>query len=172
MSRLTQDAKRLIVTRLAVFTAHSDIRQELAAQGVGVSLSQIAYYDPSSRGTDVAAEWRTLFERTRAALISETAKAPAAHRAVRVHRLERMAEKAEARSNYKLSAQLLRQIAEEQGNMYVNARGDHANAVSPDEHAARIKGALREMDGLTAPTGPVLVADDDTTIAAPLRRVI
>jgi hypothetical protein len=124
MARLTSDHKRLIVQRLATFATLTEIREELLQLGADASLSQIMYYDPDSKGTHVADEWRTLHAETRERFIVETAGIAISHQSFRLRELERLYRKTASgtRANVVLGAQLLKQAAEEVGGAFTNRR--------------------------------------------------
>jgi hypothetical protein len=58
--------------------------------GVVVSLSQISYYDPETKTSDLAQKWRDLHRETRAAFVKETASIAVAHKSFRLRELGRM----------------------------------------------------------------------------------
>lgn len=121
-AKLSDDAKLYIVQRLAMFDTPSQIADGVREEfGVVVTRQSIEHYDPAKR-PQIAQRWASLHAATRTAFLEETAKEPAAHRAVRVRRLARMAERAELKGNIPLAKELLKQIAEEVGDAYTNTR--------------------------------------------------
>ena len=79
----------------------------------------------------LSAEFRAIFEATRATFLEETAAIGVSHRAVRLRAIERLAYKAEALGNLVLAASLLEQAEKEVGNAFTNKRevaGDAAAA--------------------------------------------
>ena len=123
MAKLTKATQRAIVQRLACFEAPSDIQAALKAEGVDVSLSQIAYYNPATASPDLAAEWRTLYQETRERFVADTAGVAIAHRRVRLEARARLAGKAEKQGNLVLVKDLLEQAAKEVGDVFTNRRG-------------------------------------------------
>ena len=60
-----------------------------------------------------------------------------------------MARRAKKQKNYKLAADLLRQAAKEDGEMYVNHRAKAPVAESEDERIQRMRSAIMLMDDLS-----------------------
>lgn len=120
MAKLTSEVKRMIVQRLAIFDAPVQIQAELRAMGVDVSLPQIAYYDASMATEDLGPRWRTLFHETRSAFLKETTAIAISHKAVRLRRLGRIADKMALNGNVVMEMAALEQAAKEVGNVYSN----------------------------------------------------
>lgn len=147
MAALNDTHKTFIVTALARYDAPSSVAEALRETfGIEASSGQIAYYDPSnaqSRG--LAEKWRTLFDETRRAFVEEVSGEAAAHKAVRVRRLSRWADRAERMGNLPLAASLYEQIAKEMGEAYTNRRvlqGD-------PERPLAVADAREDLKGLT-----------------------
>lgn len=166
MARLADAHKRLIVQRLATFASPTSIQGELQELGIEVSLSQIAYYDPGSRGTDLAQEWRDLFEATRQKFTADTSEIAISHRAFRLRELGRLYQKVTdgGRPNVPLAKELLIEAEKFAGDAYVNARANSPAAETEEERVQRMRAAFAAMDeatlGMSAPaaaTGPTLV---------------
>src|SRR5687767_11907269 len=111
--------KTLLVQRLAVWDTPSEAATALKAEcGLEISPQRAEAYDPTKRaGRRLSRPLRELFEATRKRFLAELGDLPAANKAVRVRRLERMSVNAEGKGNYVLAAALLKQIAEEVGNV-------------------------------------------------------
>jgi hypothetical protein len=122
MAKLSQEHKRMIVQRLATFVAPSDIVAEFKEMGITVSTSQVVYYDPASKGTELAAEWRTLHAETRSAFVKDTSQIAIAQKSYRLRELDDMQRQAKRKKNFPLAAQLLEQAAKEIGEAYTNRR--------------------------------------------------
>ena len=122
MATLKSEHKRLIVMRLATWVKPTEIKQELQELGVVVSLPQIAYYDPQSKGTDLAPEWQQLHALTREQFLKDTAHIAISHRSYRLQELGDMYAKSKQGKNYPLAASLLEQAAKETGDSYTNKR--------------------------------------------------
>lgn len=124
MARLTAEQKTFIVQRLACFDTPSAVAEAVKEVfGLELTRQTIQVYDPTKiAGKTLAKKWRELFDATREQFLTDTTGIAVSHKAVRLQRLERMADKAEARGNYVLAAQLLEQIAKECGDMFTNLR--------------------------------------------------
>lgn len=151
MPRVNSQVASFIVTRLACFERPKEVQDALRDTfGVEMSLPQIMYYDATASGNDLGQKWRRLFKVTRARCIKETAEIPIAHRAVRLRRLQRLADKAEDMRNIPVAGQLLEQAAKETGDFYTNRR-----VVAP-----------ADAEGLAAELGKLLGADPSELLAA------
>lgn len=134
MAKLAHKVQVFIVQRLALFDSPQQVADAVKEEyKITIPRQQVENYDPEKRPT-ITKEWRALHAATREAFLKESAKEPAAHRAVRVRRLARMAERAEDRRNYPLAASLYEQIAKEIGEAYTNRRvlvpGDPLNELA------------------------------------------
>jgi hypothetical protein len=159
VTRLSDEEKTYIVQSLACFDAPSAI-STAAKQDLGLEVSRqgIEAYDPNKRaGRALAARWRVLFAETRKAFLEDTAKIAISHRAVRLRALDRMATRAEGRGNYKLAMELLRQAAEEMGDVYTNRRELSGNGGALVQGIVRIERVIVDAKG--APTGKTYVGE-------------
>lgn len=121
-SKLSDEIRSFIVQGLACYDTPSVVAEAVKQEfGVAVTRQAVESYDPTKyAGRSLANRWRTQFEETRAALKKATVDIPVAHRAYRLRALQRMFEKAEAMRNLPLAASLLKQAAEEIGDVYTN----------------------------------------------------
>jgi hypothetical protein len=155
MATLTDPIKEFIVQRLAMFDTPTEVADAVKAEfGITVDRRQVQLYDAERSGEKPAAKWIALFETTRAEFLTEKAKVPVAHRAVRIRELEKLYHGSKQAKNRVLAAQLLEQIAKEVGDAYTNRR-----VLSPEDPAealARELGIsaeeLRKMAAGAAPT--------------------
>lgn len=124
MATLSSDQKRFIVQRLAVYDRPSDVRDALREEfGVTVDLSQLSHYDPTTRkGRKLAADLKELFQDTRRAFVDRFQGVAIRHKAVRLRRLERIADAAASMRNYRLEMDALEQAAKELGGAYTDHR--------------------------------------------------
>lgn len=122
--KLPVEVQTFIVHQLACFDAPTVIADAVKAEfGLKISRQLVETYDPEKRaGVNVAAKWKAMYEAARAAFLEDSSKVATTHRLVRVRRLERMADAAEARGATVVAAQILKQIAEEMGGAYTNRR--------------------------------------------------
>lgn len=124
MGRLNSEQKTFIVQRLACFDTPSSVAEQVKEVfGQELTRQAIQQYDPTKvAGKNLAKKWRELFDSTREKFKSDTSEIATSHKAVRVARLERMADRAEAMRNFALASQLLEQIAKEMGDAFTNLR--------------------------------------------------
>ncbi|MBX9853906.1 MAG: DUF2280 domain-containing protein [Gemmatimonadaceae bacterium] len=154
MARLTEEVQAFVVDRLAMYDTPSTVAAAVKeAFGITISRQQAEAYDATRSGKKPSAKWIRRFHATRQQYRERVDDVGIAHRAVRMRRLERMANRAEERGNLPLAAQLLEQAAKEMGESYTNRRIlEPANpvaalaatlGVTPEE----ITGALADMAG-------------------------
>lgn len=149
MARLTETVKRYVVQRLACYDPPTQIAEGVKEEfGLVVSRQRVHEYDPNHGKPSKSL--RALFHATRKAFEDGISSEPAAKRAVRIRRLARMAEKAEAKGNSVLAAALLEQIAKEVGDAFTNRR--------KLEHSGEVKTGA-SLDDLTDAELAQLAAD-------------
>lgn len=124
MATLKDEHKVFIVQALACYDTPTQIAAAVKEVfGISVTRQQVESYNCKRQaGQSTAKKWVAIFNKTRDDFEAEIAKIPVALRAVRLRRLERYVDQAEASGNLVLAAQLLEQIAREQGGMYENRR--------------------------------------------------
>lgn len=122
--KLNDAVRTFIVQALACFDTPSAVVAAVKKEyGLEVSRQSVEGYDPTKvAGTKLSKKWTALFEETRKVFLEDTAGIAISHRAVRLRALQRMAEKAEGQGNLVLAKELLKQAAEEVGNVYSNRR--------------------------------------------------
>jgi hypothetical protein len=109
--------KRFLVQRLAYFdtptVAGKAFKEEF---GVELKRNRVSYYDPTTKmGAALAEDFKTLFFETRKQFLEDLESIPTANKAVRLRRLDRMANVAEDRGNLVLAADLGERAAKEVG---------------------------------------------------------
>lgn len=121
---IPDDVKRFIINALASFDTPSQVVAAVKDEfGIDVTRQAVEGHDPTKHaGRSLAPKWREMFEASRKGFIEEATLVPIAHRGVRLRALQRMAQRAEAKGNLPLAAQLHKQAAEEVGNAYTNRR--------------------------------------------------
>lgn len=121
---MTDEVKAFVVQGLASFDTPSQVVEAVKAEyGLTLTPQGVQLYDPTKyAGRKLATKWRVMFEKARAAFITDSSSIPIAHRSTRLRTLQRMAAMAEAKGNYPLVAALNKQAAEEMGNSYTNRR--------------------------------------------------
>lgn len=124
MARLHASVKRAIVRGLAAFDSPGQVAKSVKAEfGVDVSPQQVEAYDPTKRaGADLSAELRTLFVEERERAKMDIDAVAIAHKPVRLRKLQRAIERAEARGNDAMLLQLLDQAAKEVEGTYAGRR--------------------------------------------------
>ena len=120
--------------------------------GLSVSLSQIVYYDPGSKGTDVAKKWRDVYAETRERFKADCDDIAIAHRSFRLRELNRLYQKATGgtRPNIPLGMEIIVEAEKMAGDMYVNVRAGKANGVEDQLRRARTAALLKDLDLGTA----------------------
>jgi len=119
MARLSYHQKAFIVKQLACFDEQSRVVELFKLEfGFDITRQKVDDYRPGR----APRRWAELHDATRAQFLAKVSDIPAANRAVRIHRLERMATRAEARGNFALAAALYEQIARDVGRMFSNRR--------------------------------------------------
>jgi hypothetical protein len=122
MAKLTQEVQAFVVQQLACFHTPSEVAAAVSEMfGVEIGRQQTWKYSPANN-PELAPKWRALFDTTRAAFIADIDSIPIAHRVVRLRKLNRLVDQAEAKQQPALVAQLLRQAAEEAGGVLTNRR--------------------------------------------------
>jgi hypothetical protein len=124
MAAIPEDLKIFIVTSLACFDSPKQVMQDVKEQFcVVVTSQQLSAYDPNTQnGKRLSKPFKALFEQTREQFLKDATKVPIANAAVRLRKLQRLYESAEARGNMAMAAQLLEQAAKETGGAFTNRR--------------------------------------------------
>ena len=122
--KLTDEHKTFLVQRLAMFDTPSAAAKAIKEEfGVTITTQAVEHYNPQRHaGRDLAERWVTLFEATRKTFLERLDDIPSANKTVRVWRLENMSVAAQQRGNFTLASALLKQVADEVGNVYTNRR--------------------------------------------------
>ncbi|MGA4550583.1 DUF2280 domain-containing protein [Methylorubrum aminovorans] len=124
MTTLSDEVKTFVVQQLACFDAPSVVVAAVKDEfGVSITRQAVEAYDPNKvQGQRLSEELKQLFAATRERFLSDQAAIGVSHRMVRLRRLERLANKAEAQGNTALAASLLEQVAKECGDAFSNRR--------------------------------------------------
>lgn len=122
--KLSAAAKNFVVQRLACFDSPSVVAEAVRKEfGETIARQSVEGFDPTKRaGAKLARQWQAAFFEARTDFLDDVSGIALAHKAARLRRLQRMADKAEDQGNMALAAQLLRQAAEEMGNSFTNRR--------------------------------------------------
>ena len=123
-SELPDEVKTFIVQALACFDPPSVVASAVKEEfDLVVTRQRVHSYDPTKKaGEDLGAELKAVFEATRKAFLEETASIGIANRAVRLRKLDRVAQKAEAAGNHMMVMGACEAAAKEVGDAFTNKR--------------------------------------------------
>lgn len=139
--------KREIVQRLACYETPSQVAAAVKEVfGLTVTRQRVHYYDPTSKmGAALPAELKTLFEASRKAFLENVDAIPITNKAVRLAKLNRMADLAESRGQIPLVMALCETAAKEMGDAFTNKRDlNHRGAVD-----IGVSELMKALDGAT-----------------------
>lgn len=123
MADLTEEMQDAIVRRLARFETPTNVARAVGEEfDVEISRRQVAAYNVGTASFEGAQKWVYVFDAERAAYRKELEQHAISDVGFRLGMLQRGALAAEARGNYVLAAQLLKQAAEDVGGAYSNER--------------------------------------------------
>jgi hypothetical protein len=123
--KLTEEQKFFLVDQLATFVPLMTALEALKTEWPEIEITRQSaqHYDPTTYAGRVLSEaLKTRFHDVRQRYREETANLAASGRAERVRRLQRMADAAENMKNFALAKEILKQIAEEMGDVFTNNR--------------------------------------------------
>jgi hypothetical protein len=114
--------KRFIIQRLACFDTPSQVAAAVLKDfGVSLTRQRVHYYDPTKKlGQGLAEDLRAQFFETRKAFLEDIDGIGIANKAVRLRRLDRMAQRAEDSRDWTTAAALMEQAAKEMGGAFTN----------------------------------------------------
>jgi hypothetical protein len=121
---LPHEVKTFIVQALACFDAPSMVVAAVKEEfGTIVTRQRVHAYDPTKKaGEDLGAELKAIFEATRKRFLEETADIGIANRAVRLPKLDRVVQRAEAAGNHVMVMQACEAAAKEVGGAFTNSQ--------------------------------------------------
>lgn len=124
MAALQKPVKTFIVTQLGRFeSARSVIDMVKERFGLTLTHQQISNYDPATKsGERLSPELKAIFESEREKFRKDIDAIPIANKAVRLAMLQRAALEAQKVGNRNQMAALVKQAAEEVGEVYTNKR--------------------------------------------------
>lgn len=142
MPRLHAAVKCAIVRGLASFDTPGVVAKAIKAEyGVAVTPQQVEAYDPTKRaGAALSAELREIFIAEREKAKTSIDDVAIAHKPMRLRKLQKAIERAEARGNDGMLLQLLGQAAREVGGMFESKRQVAVEAKVTSERAAATSG--------------------------------
>lgn len=112
---LPDHIKKFIVESLACYDTPGQVAKAVKEEfDLDVTRQQCAAYDPTKvAGQDLSQPWQDLFYSTRKSLLEDEATIGIAHRPVRLRKLERLLERAEADDNLSMCKTVLELIRKE-----------------------------------------------------------
>ena len=146
-TKLKLTEKRFIVRLLAVYETPSEIVPIVKEKfDVEISKQGVAFYDPTTiAGNELSEELKTLFFETRKQF-EEAEILPLSKKIVRIKKLSKYVQSFENNQNYIGAAQIIEQIAKEEGDAFSNRRQIDIKNVSKlsDEELLAIVGSESE----------------------------
>lgn len=119
--QLSEDVKRFIVTSLAVYDRPSEVVEAVKEKfHIKITRAGIQCYDPTkAAGADLSEELNKIFTEAREKF-DNTEEPPLSKKRTRLKRLNNIADKLEDLGNLVGAADIMEQIAKEQGDHYTN----------------------------------------------------
>jgi hypothetical protein len=157
MAVLTEEAKVTLVQALACYDTPTQAAEAVAQEhGIKIERMQAWKYDPTKpAGKNLSKKLVDLFHATRAAFLKDTASIPVAQQAYRLRVLQKEVERAQARGNTAMVAQLLEQAAKESGGAFTNRReltganggpiAQQTTTVTPEQLAEAVRSVREEF---------------------------
>jgi hypothetical protein len=132
-AELDTEVKIFIVQALACFDRPSKVVRDVKAEfGAVVTRQAVHWYAGDRKGAEaIPLQWREMFAATRKRFLEETADIGIANRAVRLRKLDRIAELAEAAGNHVIVMAACEAAAKETGGAFTN-RHEHTGAGGKD----------------------------------------
>ncbi len=163
MAVLTDDQKLEIVLKLARFRSHTEIVEELVAEGVATDRNQIRTYDPRNAKYEAGDKWKLIFEEARRAFVEEVTHIPVANQSYRLELLQRGIQDAIKNKKWAAAAALAEQAARDVGgvltnqrNLTVDSRG-RARDLTAEERRETLMSMIDERLGRIADQGSATV---------------
>ena len=172
LPKLNDALRTYVVMRLAGYDSPSEIVRSLKDDfGIDIRVSSIEGYDPTGYRAERCPErWAMLFHETRARIIAGQADIGAAHKMVRVRWLDQMARRQMVMQNSAEARALLKQVAEEMGQL-AEQRHDGSGAAYGElgmaELKARIVAAAAKLRLAFVPLGAPAAAGGDGAAGEP-----
>ena len=148
-SRLSTGARIFIVKSLACFDAPSLVIAAVRSEfGEEATPQMLTYYDPTKAAgrRALARRWRLLFEESRKAFLEDLSTIGASHRSARLRKLDRHIALHDEAGNSLIMARLLKQAADEMGEIETNRRKPTRRVEGHDiSHRERAKAILLKL---------------------------
>jgi hypothetical protein len=141
-SKLNDEQKTYVVTRLAVYDKPAAIARDLKEEfGVTITPEAVGNYHPDRVHRRVAQRWKDLFAETRKAYIAKAADVGAMHKPVRILWREGLAHDAWAAGLFKHASDILDAIAKDFGDVFTHKqRHEHGKRAAPTPGTIIING--------------------------------
>lgn len=122
MATLDNKVKAFIVYGLATYLTPSEVVEAVKQEyGIDVSRQQVNAYDPyKASGVNLSQKWRDMFDKFRDEFLDNVKAIPVANLTFRLRMLNDMAMDSYKSKNRVLTADLLKQAAEDIGGKYTN----------------------------------------------------
>jgi hypothetical protein len=146
-SRLSTAARIFIVRSLACFDSPANIIAAVKSEfGESVGPQTLAHYDPTkAAGCRLGRRWRLLFEETRKDFIDELNTIGVTHRAARLRKIDRHVTLHDEAGNSLVMARLLKQAADEMGDIETNRHRPTRRIGRNISHRERAKAILLKL---------------------------
>lgn len=142
MAALNDEQKLFLLEGFAMFIPPVELREEFKAEyGIAIDRRQAHYYNAEKvdNRQKLKDEWVEYFDRVREAFLEKREGIAIAHKAVRMRRLEKIADEAHSMRNYRMEMSALEQAAKEDGGAYTNRREVSGPNGGPIETKARVE---------------------------------
>lgn len=146
-AKLEDRHRKWIVQMLACFYTPSQVHKLFRKEFPGIDITEqgVGFYDPTRLGPQRPAErWVILHTATREAYLKRQSEIGIAHSTNRLHRLDRMATKAEEQGNYALAKELIELAAKEVGGRLTNTSNLNVRDGDARDKLARFLGVSPE----------------------------
>ncbi len=136
MAKLDSEVQTFILAEFARGKSGAQIAKNVKKEfGVEVNRQQVWYYNPEN--PDLSDKWKGIFEQLRARILEDVVTCPGWHQGFRMRELVQLYYGAKEIGNSPHAAQLLRQMAQERGDVFTNRRSININ---PREALAELLG--------------------------------
>ena len=126
MAKLDGEIQTFILAEFARGKSGAQIGKNVKKEfGVELNRQQVWYYNPEN--PDLAEKWKKVFEQLREKILEDVVTCPGWHQGFRMRELVELYYAAKAIGNSPHAAQLLRQMAQERGDVFTNRRNININ---------------------------------------------
>lgn len=126
MAKLDGEIQTFILAEFARGKGGAQIAKNVKKEfGVELDRRQVWYYNPEN--PDLAQKWKAMFEQLREKVLEDVVTCAGWHQGFRMRELVELYYAAKAIGNSPHAAQLLRQMAQERGDVFTNRRNININ---------------------------------------------